>query len=263
MTQVKDSVRKYGQPPYRIGLLHGGPGAAGEMKPVAVKLSDNLGILELLQTERSVTGQVEELHRQLLSYAGLPVTLVGYSWGAWLGLLFSAAYPDMVSKLILISSGSLESRYNQDLMKIRQGRMSAQEQDKLQKLMLLISSGNTDNETMACFGELISKADSYEPVPEPNDIDPDMDIFKSVWAEASQMRESGELISRVSGIKCPVVAIHGRYDPHPAEGVEKPLSERLPGFRMIYLDKCGHTPWLEKSAGDLFYELLRKELMEK
>ncbi len=32
---MDNTVRSYGKQPYTIGLLHGGPGAAGEMKPVA------------------------------------------------------------------------------------------------------------------------------------------------------------------------------------------------------------------------------------
>jgi hypothetical protein len=40
--------RLYGRPPYRIAVLHGGPGAAGEMKPVAEALSADFGFLEPL-----------------------------------------------------------------------------------------------------------------------------------------------------------------------------------------------------------------------
>ena len=61
-------------------------------------------------------------------------------------------------------------------------------------------------------------------------------------------------------IECPVVAIHGDYDPHPAEGVEKPLASILKNFRFILLQNCGHKPWIEKHAKDIFYEILKQEL---
>jgi len=61
-------------------------------------------------------------------------------------------------------------------------------------------------------------------------------------------------------IECPVVAIHGNYDPHPAEGVERPLSAVLNNFRFVLLEKCGHSPWIERQAKEKFYEILEEEL---
>ena len=60
-------------------------------------------------------------------------------------------------------------------------------------------------------------------------------------------------------IKCPVVAIHGDYDPHPAEGVKKPLLKVVKNFRFILLKNCGHKPWIEQKAKDEFYIILKKE----
>jgi len=57
-----------------------------------------------------------------------------------------------------------------------------------------------------------------------------------------------------------VVAIHGDYDPHPAEGVQKPLSALIEEFRFVLLKKCGHTPWLERQAQEEFYKVLEEEL---
>jgi pimeloyl-ACP methyl ester carboxylesterase len=114
-----EKLRKYGQRPFEIGLLHGGPGASGEMKPVAEILSDHFGVLEFLQTGKSVNGQLEELHRQVTLYADLPVTLIGFSWGAWLGFLFASRYPDFLKKLILVSAAAFENEYNIDLTHTR------------------------------------------------------------------------------------------------------------------------------------------------
>ncbi len=61
-------------------------------------------------------------------------------------------------------------------------------------------------------------------------------------------------------IECPVVAIHGDYDPHPPEGIQGPLSPILKDFRFILLKNCGHLPWIEREARDLFYKILREEL---
>jgi pimeloyl-ACP methyl ester carboxylesterase len=57
-----------------------------------------------------------------------------------------------------------------------------------------------------------------------------------------------------------VVAIHGDHDPHPAAGVQEPLSATLAQFRFILLERCGHRPWIERQARDAFYEALEEEL---
>lgn len=56
------NLRKYGKPPFNIAVIHGGPGAPGEMAPVARELSSYCGVLEPLQTEASLEGQVRELY---------------------------------------------------------------------------------------------------------------------------------------------------------------------------------------------------------
>jgi pimeloyl-ACP methyl ester carboxylesterase len=74
------------------------------------------------------------------------------------------------------------------------------------------------------------------------------------------MRATGELLRVTAAITCPVVAIHGDRDPHPAEGVQEPLAANLKDFRMIMLEQCGHTPWRERQVMERFYEILEEEL---
>jgi len=105
------NLRTYGRPPFQTVVIHGGPGAPGQLAPVARELSVLQGILEPLQTADSIEGQVQELYTVLKENSTLPVFLVGFSWGAWLSLIFSARYPEMVKKLILIGSGGFEEQY--------------------------------------------------------------------------------------------------------------------------------------------------------
>src|ERR1051326_1805009 len=100
-----NNLRTYGKKPYQVAVIHGGPGAPGEMAPVARELSALYGVLEPLQTMTTVDGQVEELAAVLKEHGDLPITLVGYSWGAMLSYIFTSRYPSFVKKLILVSSG--------------------------------------------------------------------------------------------------------------------------------------------------------------
>jgi pimeloyl-ACP methyl ester carboxylesterase len=257
-----ENPRKYGKAPFIMAVIHGGPGVPGEMAPVARELSSLGGVLEPLQTKTTVEGQVRELKNILQRSGSLPVILIGWSWGAWLSFIFSAQYPALVKKLILIGSGPFEEKYSQDIMEIRLSRLSQEEKKELLSVTETLNdpaSGDKDT-AMVRFGDLISKADSYDPLPHKNEtLECRYNVFHRVWDQASKLRSSGQLLESGSTIQCPVVAVHGDYDPHPAEGVKGPLSRVLKDFRFILLENCGHQPWIERYARDRFYGILKSE----
>jgi pimeloyl-ACP methyl ester carboxylesterase len=257
------NLRIYGNPPFNIAVIHGGPGAAGEMAPVARELSSGWGVLEPLQTKSSIQGQIEELRTVLEENANLPVFLIGFSWGAWLSYLVAAYYPSLIKKLILIGSGPFEEKYAVRILKTRLNRLSEEERREVISLQEVLDDPAVESNSAAFarFGALFSKADAYDPIiDESEPIDCQVDIFQNVWKEASELRRSGLLLELGKQIECPVVAIHGDYDPHPAEGVQKPLSVILKSFRFILLANCGHKPWIERQARDKFYKILKEEL---
>jgi len=256
------NLRKYGNKPFNVAAIHGGPGAPGEMAPVARELSSVRGVLEPLQTATTLEGQVQELKAVLEKNGDLPVTLIGFSWGAMLSFIFAAQYPSFVKKLILIGSGAYEEKYAVNIMKTRLSRLSEEEREEALSLMETLNDPAIEakNTPMARLGKLISKADSYNPLPHDSEIlECQYDIYQSVWEQARELRSSGKLLEFGKRIQCPVVAIHGDYDPHLSEGIKGPLSRILKDFRLILLEKCGHCPWIERSARDRFYNILKKE----
>jgi pimeloyl-ACP methyl ester carboxylesterase len=255
--------RTYGKAPFNVAVIHGGPGAAGEMAPVARELAFKWGVLEPLQTEASVEGQIQELRTILERNADLPIFLIGFSWGAWLSYMVTALYPSLVRKLILVGSGPFEEKYEAGIEKTRLGRLSTEERREIEALYEFLNDPTTKDKkkAFARFGALFSKVDAYDQITnESIPIEYEPDIFQSVWTEAAELRRSGELLQLGKHIECPVVAIHGDYDPHPAEGVRRPLSAILKSFRFILLSNCGHKPWIERQAKDEFYKILKEEL---
>jgi pimeloyl-ACP methyl ester carboxylesterase len=259
------------------------------MAAVAHELSSDRGVLEPLQTERSLQAQVEELKSQLQEHADRPITLIGFSWGAWLSLILAAQYPDLVSRLILVGSGPFEEKYVHKIMETRLSRLSRAGRVEAKCILAALEDWNDyvdrekeqeNKEALARMGELFRRTDAFDPIEcksnkldlvaddsgsfEPGCNEPivecDPDIYQAVWREATILRQTGELLELCQKIRCPVIAIHGDYDPHPAEGVRDPLQTVLKSFRFILLENCGHKPWIEKRARGKFYFTLKEVL---
>lgn len=246
-----------------MAVIHGGPGAAGEMAPVARELSSGYGVLEPFQTATSVEGQIAELKTILVNNGDFPITLVGFSWGAWLSFMLAADYPEIIKKLILIGSASYEEKYTAKIYETRLNRLSEEDKMEAGSLSEILENPALEDKgaAFARFGKILSKADAYNPIAyESEIIDWRFDIFEGVWKDAAELRKSGKLLEIAKRITCPVVAIHGDYDPHLAEGVQKPLSASLKDFKFVLIEKCGHMPWIEREARDKFYEILKQEL---
>lgn len=297
-TETESTPRKYGNKPYRVAVLHGGPGAAGGIAPVAQELSRTMSVLEPFQTGMTITEQVEELRTALMAHGQPPVTLIGHSWGAWLGFIFAAAYAPMVKKLIMIGAGPFRDHYVQKMNETRWNRLTQAEQQRVEVLTGMLGKASQDEQNresvtspvdqgkceslrqrfpgyeshgheitqktiFADFGRLISRADSFDPAyKQDTPVDYRPDIFNRVMPEAAALRRSGALLGMGEKITCPVVAIHGDYDPHPSEGVQEPLSNVLSDFWFILLERCGHQPWEERYAREAFFQALLKEVAE-
>jgi pimeloyl-ACP methyl ester carboxylesterase len=251
------------------------------MAAVAQELCSDRGVLEPIQTAHSLQGQIEELKGLLEENAQPPITLIGFSWGAWLSFILAAHYPAMVKKLVLVGSGPFEEKYAQRIMQTRLSRLNEKEGREVLSTFAVLdgpSSGDCEKKkkdrALARMGELFFKTDSFDPINLINPIDTNgckstemdaitschADIYQSVWNEAWHLRLTGELLQLGKKILCPVIAIHGDWDPHPANGVREPLQATLKRFQFNLLEDCGHRPWIERRAKDKFYSILREML---
>ena len=261
-----ERVRKYGTPPFKVAVIHGGPGAGGEMAPVARELAPEHGVLEPIQTSTSLTGQVEELKAILETHGDPPLVLIGFSWGAWLSFVAAARHHDLVEKLILVGSGPFQETYVDTLRESRLERFTEKEKLEFDAIFEGLSEPGTEDKDrlLARLGALTRTSDSYDPIANHDEAFDDIGlqghVFQKVWEEAAELRRTGALLQLGRCIQCPVVAVQGDHDPHPAEGVRVPLSGTLDDFRFVLLEQCGHKPWIERQARDTFYRVLRREL---
>jgi pimeloyl-ACP methyl ester carboxylesterase len=260
----------HGKKPARIAVIHGGPGAPGSVCGIAKQLARDRGVLEPFQTKSTIQGLVTELRDTIITHGAPPAVLIGHSWGAWLSLIFAASHPSLVRSLILVGSGPFKEEYVPEIEKRRISRLSANERNEYSIIRDILEHGQNRGSpqekdgALVKLAELVSKTDYVER----SDTDTENaltvrlsgEMYESVWKEASDMRRSGRLLLLCEKIRCPVVAIHGEQDPHPAEGVKDVLAPIIRSFEFYSLDRCGHYPWQEKYAKDTFYEIVASVL---
>jgi len=151
------NIRYYGQPPYSIAVLHGGPGAPGTAAPIAKGLSDLGGTIEPLQSADTVLGQIEELNDQLKTYDP-PFVLVGHSWGALLAWIYASAYPKMVKHIILVSCPPFDDEYASEIMNNRMNNLESADREKAKELIGKMETSVLNDDEFNIFGELMSKS---------------------------------------------------------------------------------------------------------
>ncbi len=258
------TVRKYASAPYRIAVLHGGPGAPGYMAPVARELSSKRGVVEPLQSAATLDGQIQELKNQLTANCDLPATLIGSSWGAVLALLLAAHQPEMIDKLVLIGPAVFDAEHSAQIEKIRMSRLS--EKDRLRYAEIQSEIVNADehrrNVLMSEWGKMLDKTDMCDPITTDLEvIESQYGVFTGVWPQFAALRDQpGYLESLFSQIIAPVTVIHGAHDPHPIDGIRPFLQCCLKNVIFHILPDCGHYPWIERQAKDKFYEILEDSL---
>jgi len=239
----------------RVAVIHGGPGAAGSMAPVARRLSETCDVLEPYQSASSVQGQIDELSQILTSFTQPPVTLIGHSWGAWLSLLTAAQSPGLIVKLILVGCPPFDDSSAAQINATRLTRLSESERAEFADALAGLGEPGRRcrNELLATLGRLATKADAYDLLDDStSEVRANARIYRRVWPQAAELRRSGEMLRSAASVTCPVLSIHGDSDSSPPVVFSH--------FRTVVLPRCGHTPWRERHARESFFDLILTEV---
>ncbi len=258
------TVRKYGEEPFRVAVLHGGPGAPGSMAPVGRDMGETVGVLEPFQSEDSIDGQVEELRGQVREHGETPITLIGSSWGAVLALFFAARHPKLTRKIILVGSAVFDAESSAQIGPARLARLTEDNRKRHDEILQQLDDAPDDQRDalLAEWGTLLSDVDMYDPITRELEVEEvQFDVHTKVWSDFVAMRDGKDrLKTEFSKITCPTVIIHGEYDPHPIDGIRPFLETCIDDVSCHVLPKCGHYPWIEKHAREAFFEMLRGEV---
>ncbi len=244
----------------KLVVLHGGPGADHRyLLPQMLHLGEQYDVLFYDQrgggqskadARVPVTWHthVEDLGAIVSEFGLEPLSIVGYSWGAMLALLYTIeqrANRQLVppARLALINPAPLTREYRRQFETEFTRR---QQSPEIQKLREELAASGLKEKDAAGYRQRafeLGVAGYFSDPRKARDLTPFRVVARvqeSVWESLGDF----DLISNLQGIRIPSIIIHGRDDPIPlASTVE---AARALGTNLVVLDECGHVPYVEQ-----------------
>jgi proline iminopeptidase len=246
----------------RLLVLHGGPGADHRyLLPQMLHLGEKYDLLFYDQrgggqsksdARIRVTWQthVEDLAAVVSEFALDPLSIVGYSWGAMLALLYAIEQrknPQLptVDSMALINPAPLTREYRRQFEAEFARRQASPEILRLRDELAASGLRERDPEAYRQRAFELGVAGYFSDPHKATDLTPFRvvgRIQQSVWESLGDF----DLIQDLKGIKTPSIVIHGRDDPIPLASSSE--AARALETTLVVLDECGHVPYVEQPS---------------
>jgi len=243
-----------------ILVLHGGPGAHHDyLLPHFLRLRDGYRLFFYDQRGggRSKTDDpspitwrthVTDLGCVAAELPVRPLTLIGYSWGGLLALLYALeARKDrglaMPKRLVLVDPAPLSRRHREAFETEFSRRQSGPEISRLRSE--LSASGLRDRDPAAYRQRMfeLSVAGYFADPARASDLTPFRvtgKVQQSVWESLGDF----DVVTLLRGLNVPTLIVHGRQDPIPLDSSEQ--AARALRARFLVLEASGHVPYVEQ-----------------
>jgi proline iminopeptidase len=257
----------------KLLVLHGGPGAHHDyLLPQMLHLAEKYDVTFYDQRGggRSPTTDREPItwHTHVADLAkvvaelGLqPLSLVGYSWGGLLAILYALeaaanrVQPSPV-RMVLIDPAPLSRRWQREFEAEFTRRQQSMEIRRLREELAASGLRERNPEAYKRRSFELSVAGYFAHPEKSTNLTPFRvmsRVQQSVWESLSDY----DLIPQLAAIRCPTLFVHGRDDPIPVESSIE--GARAMQAEIVMLDECGHVPYVEQpaalfSAVDTFLE---------
>ena len=252
---------KYGRPNApKLLVLHGGPGADHRyLLPQMLHLGEKLDLLFYDQrgggrskadARIPITWEthVEDLGAVVEEFGLDPLSIVGYSWGAMVALLYAIEQrgnPHLraPNRMALISPAPLTKEYRRQFEAEFARRQQNPEIQRMREELAASGLRERDSEAYRQRAFELSVAGYFSDPRNAKDLTPFRvagRVQQSVWESLGDFN----LIRDLKGIKIASIIICGRDDPIPFASSSEAAS--VLGTNLVVLDECGHVPYVER-----------------
>lgn len=253
-------VRHYGDSGQVVLVLHGGPAAVGDVAPIAKGISGSFHAVEPWQRGSgaetlTVARHIADLDAIVTDLGGdSPVAIVGHSWGAMLALCYAAAHPSRAGPIVLVGCGTFDQSSRRRMQATIEERMDDDVRDLIRQLS--IGPAGPAEQFIQTF-RLTRHIFDYDPIgayAEKEESEPfDLKAHDETWNDMRKLQDEGTYPKAFAAVESPVLMMHGHYDPHPGTMIRDSLLPYLHKLEYHEYERCGHSPWIEKSAREPFF----------
>jgi len=247
----------------KLLLLHGGPGAHHDyILPQMLRLGEGRELILYDQRGggRSKTDDREPItwrthvddlaHVIAELFAGEAPTIVGYSWGALLAMLYAieAAHGRVhppPSRLVLIDPAPVTRRFREQFEAEFSRRMKSADVEQLRAELASSGLRERDPDAYRQRAFELSVAGYFADPRAAHDLTPFRvtgRVQQSTWESLAQF----DLLApgMLDSVHVPALVVHGREDPIPLASSE--AAARALGADFRVLDSSGHVPYVEQ-----------------
>jgi pimeloyl-ACP methyl ester carboxylesterase len=181
-----------------------------------------------------------------------------------LALCYAAEHPGKAGPIVLVGCGTFDQAGRSRMQATIEERLD----DELRERVRRASTDATDpaDQFIQTFKltRRIFDFDPVDPYPDKQEYEPfDLKAHDETWSDMQKLQDDGTYPGAFAAIESPVLMLHGQYDPHPGKMIRDSLLPCLPQLEYREYERCGHSPWLEKSARDAFLSAVCEWLGEK
>lgn len=247
-----------------ILVLAGGPGLPGEfLEPLAQMIAERAraivpdqrgtgGSIPKEATAVTLEASVADLEALRLALGLDSWTVAGHSWGGRIALDYASRFPSSVKGLILVSSGGTSSTsYRQVFLDNLMARMCPDDRAAYAYWSQPAVRANDSIRADMEIRRVAIPSAFYDPTRATAYLAafrPGKEHYNPEAAEhliPDYERSVTSRVAALSKLQIRALIVHGRQDPMP-ESVALENAALLKGSRLVWLDQCGHVPWLEQ-----------------
>ncbi len=188
--------------------------------------------------------QVADLDALLATWHLVPATLLGYSWGGLLALLYATRHPERVARLALVSPAAAtaagRAEFERRFAERAAGPWIARERARLAASGL--RSRDPDAHRRRTFE--LAVAPYFKDPARARDLTP-FRITGRTQDEVWQSLGDFDLRAGLDTLRLPALVIHGRFDPIPLAAAAD-TARRLAAPHEVFEDS-GHVPYVEET----------------
>ncbi len=189
--------------------------------------------------------QVADLEALIARWMAAPATLLAYSWGALLALLYALHHPDRVGRLALVSPAAASARGRAEFE--RRFAERANDPRFAQARERLTGSGlrQTDPDAHRRRVFELAVAPYFRDPERAKDLTP-FRVTGRTQDEVWRSLGDYDLTSELERIRVPSLVMYGRHDPIPLWSAED-TARRL-NAQLVVLEESGHVPYVEETS---------------